>query len=138
MIRVDGNQPIRPTATRRDDKSGVGGAGSFAEALGAEPTAAPSGAAPVGGVSALFALQEIPDATARRRKAMARASKLLDRLDTLQLGLLDGAIDRANLADLANAARSAREDSGDPALQGVLDEIELRAAVELAKLSTAP
>jgi hypothetical protein len=137
-MRVDGNRPIRPVATRRDDKSGVGAPGSFAEALGAEPASAPAAVAPAGGVSALFALQEVPDATARRRRALARASKMLDRLDTLQLGLLEGAIDPASLADLAASARSAREETGDPALQGVLDEIELRAAVELAKLSTPP
>ncbi len=137
-MRVDGNRPIRPAATRRDDKSGVGGAGSFAEALGVESAAAPSVAAPASGVSALFALQEVPDAMARRRKAMARAGKMLDRLDSLQLGLLEGAIDPASLAELASAARSAREETGDPALQGVLDEIELRAAVELAKLSPGP
>lgn len=137
-MRVDGNRPIQPAATRRDARSSVAGAGSFAEALGAEQTAAPHGAAPAIGISALFALQEVPDATVRRRKAMARASKLLDRLDSLRLGLLDGAIDQVSLAELASAARSAREDSGDPALQSVLDEIELRAAVELAKLSSRP
>jgi hypothetical protein len=137
-MRVDGNRPIRPAATRRDDRAGVGGTGSFAEALGAEPATAPSVAAPATGVSALFALQEVPDATARRRKAMARATKMLERLDHLQLGLLEGAIDPAALADLAGAARAAREETGDPALQTVLDEIELRAAVELAKLSATP
>jgi hypothetical protein len=137
-MRVDGNRPIRPAATRRDDKSGVGTAGSFAEVLGAEPAAAPAAVAPIGCLGALFALQEVPDATARRRRALARATKMLDRLDNLQLGLLDGAIDPASLADLAASARSAREETGDPALQGVLDEIELRAAVELAKLATSP
>jgi hypothetical protein len=137
-MRVDGNRPIRPAATRRDARSSVAGAGSFAEVLGAEQTVAPSGAAPATGVNALFALQEVPDATVRRRKAMARASKLLDRLDSLQLGLLEGAVDQVSLAALASAARSAREDCGDPALQSVLDEIELRAAVELAKLSSIP
>ena len=104
--------------------------------LGAETAAAPAAPAPTGSVGALFALQEVPDAAARRRKAVARAAKMLDRLDELQLGLVEGAIDGDALADLAAAARSAREDTGDVALQGVLDEIELRAAVELAKLST--
>jgi hypothetical protein len=137
-MRVDGNRPIRPAATRRDDRAGGGGTGSFAEALGAEQATAPSVAAPATGVSALFALQEVPDATASRRKAMARAGKMLERLDHLQLGLLEGAIDPAALADLAGAARAAREETGDPALQTVLDEIELRAAVELAKLSPTP
>jgi hypothetical protein len=134
-MRVEGTQQIRPAAARRDGKSGATPVSSFAEVLGAETAAPPAAAAPTGSVGALFALQEVPDAAARRRKAVARAAKMLDRLDELQLGLVEGAIDGHALADLAAAARSAREDTGDPALQGVLDEIELRAAVELAKLS---
>ena len=41
------------------------------------------------------------------------------------------------LAALATAVRSARASTSDPALQSVLDEIEMRAAVELAKLTAA-
>jgi hypothetical protein len=89
------------------------------------------------GIGALFALQEVPDSTAQRRKAMARATHILDRLDELQLGLLDGAIDRRSLADLAASARAARGVTDDAGLQGILDDIELRAAVELAKLEPA-
>ena len=138
-MRVDSNRPVRAPATRRDAKSGAGLVGGFAEALDdAGPAGAPAPAVPVSGAGALFALQEVPDATAQRRKAVARASQMLDRLDDIQLGLIDGAIDRRSLSDLAAAARSARSDTGDPALQGVLDEIELRAAVELAKLSSVP
>ena len=134
-MRVEGNRPIRSTATRRGDR--VGGSGNFAEALGGEPVSAPATAAPPTGIGALFALQEVGDSTAERRKAMARASYILDRLGDLQLGLLTGAIDQQSLADLAASARTARGATADPGLQGVLDEIELRAAVELAKLSAA-
>jgi hypothetical protein len=134
-MRVEANRPIGPTATRRGGK--VGGSGSFADALASEPAAAPAGAAPVGGIGALFALQEVPDATVGRRKAIARGTQLLDRLSELQLGLLGGAIDRSSLADLAATVRAARAGTDDPRLQEVLDEIELRAAVELAKLSNA-
>src|SRR5258708_809317 len=119
----------------RDDKSGAAAVGWFAEARGAEAGAPRSATAPTGSIGALFALQEVPDATARRRKAVARAAKMLDRLDELQLGLVEGAIDRHALADLAPPARSAREDTGDPALQGVLHQIELPAALALAKRS---
>lgn len=136
-MRVEGNRPIRPSATRRDEKTG-GTSSGFAEVLGAEPAAAPATAAPVGMLGALFALQEVPDSTAQRRKAVARAAHILDRLEELQLGLLDGAIDPQSLADLAATARATRATTDDPNLQQILDEIELRAAVELAKLSTEP
>ena len=134
-MRVEGNRPVRSSAARRDDR--VGGSGNFAEAVGGEPISAPATAAPPTGIGALFALREVGDSTAERRKAMARANHILDRLGDLQLGLLTGAIDRQSLADLAASARAARGATADPGLQGVLNEIELRAAVELAKLSAA-
>jgi Class II flagellar assembly regulator len=134
-MRVETNRPIGPTASRRGGK--VDGNGSFAEALAGEPAAAPAGAAPVGGLGALFSLQEVPDATVGRRKAIARGAHILDRLGELQLGLLGGTLDRNSLADLAATVRTARAAADDPRLQAILDEIELRAAVELAKLSNA-
>ena len=133
-MRVEGNRPVRSTTTRRDDKVG-GAGGSFAEALGGDPVAAPATATPLGTIGALFALQEVPDAAVQRKKAIARASHILDRLTELQLGMLGGAVDRQTLADLATSARAARGATDDVRLQGLLDEIELRAAVELAKLS---
>jgi hypothetical protein len=137
-MRVDGSNPIRSAVGRRDGKSRTGASGSFGEVLGSETVAEPMAAAPLVGVGALFALQEVPDATTGRRKAaVARGDMLLDHLDEIQLGLLDGTIDRRGLTALASAVRGARATTNDPALQGVLDEIELRAAVELAKLTVA-
>jgi hypothetical protein len=135
-MRVDGPRPLRPATVRKDSKSAAGSVGGFAEALGAEAPTSTSPASPASTIGALFALQEVPDATAERRKAVARADHILDRLGEIQLGLLEGKLDRHSLADLAATARTARAQTGDPRLQGVLDEIELRAAVELAKLST--
>ena len=135
-MRVEGNRPIRPANTRRDDKA-VGSSGAFAEALGSEPTASAAPASPIGSLGALFALQEVADPLTQRRKAMARATRILDRLGDLQRGLLEGEIDQESLADLASTARAARDQTDDPNLQQILDEIELRAAVELAKLTCA-
>ncbi|MBV8649977.1 MAG: hypothetical protein JO255_00835, partial [Alphaproteobacteria bacterium] len=94
-------------------------------------------ASPIGSLGALFALQEVGDPLAQRRKAMARATRILDRLGDLQRGLLEGEIDPQSLADLASTARAARDQTDDLNLQQILDEIELRAAVELAKLNYA-
>jgi hypothetical protein len=137
-MRVDGSNPIRSAVGRRDGKSRTGASGSFGQVLGSETVAEPVAAAPLVGVGALFALQEVPDSTTGRRKAaVARGDMLLDHLDETQLGLLEGTIDRRGLTALASAVRGARATTNDPALQGVLDEIELRAAVELAKLTVA-
>lgn len=137
-MRVDGNRPVRPVAGRRGDKAGGVGSGGFAEILGGEPASAAAPATAANAVGGLFALQEVGDALSeRRRKALSRAGRLLDRLNELQRGLLEGRIDEAGLADLAATARGARAGTDDPRLEAILDEIELRAAVELAKLSRA-
>ena len=51
----------------------------------------------------------------------------------LKLALLDGSVDRSTLARLKVAAEGLTEETGDPGLDSVLGEIELRVAVELAK-----
>jgi len=92
---------------------------------------APSAA--LSGLEALFALQEVPDATTGRKRALARGTKLLDRLDDLRVGLLLGHISRDKLSELAQLAREGSQGLDDPELREILEEIELRAAVELAK-----
>ena len=68
---------------------------------------------------------------------MARGGRLLDRLDAVKLALLgDGGADAA-LLGLARAAAESREAVDDPRLCEVLDAIETRAAVELAKRAKA-
>jgi hypothetical protein len=54
-------------------------------------------------------------------------------LDELKLGLLTGALDQATVARLRAAAADLKASSGDPGLDSVLAEIELRVEVELAK-----
>jgi len=48
--------------------------------------------------------------------------------------LLDGSISEESLGNLSKLVRAKRENVDDPQLMEVLDEIELRAEVELAKL----
>jgi hypothetical protein len=113
-------------------------AGGFS--LGGAAPAAPAGAAPaaapvagVAGVSALMALQGVEDATERRRRAVRRGGGLLDRLDELKLALLSGETGDGALERLSRTLREERPVDADPALNGLLEQIDLRAAVELAK-----
>lgn len=64
---------------------------------------------------------------------MARGKGALDVLDALKLGLLSGNFDSSTVNRLRDAAASLKESSGDPGLDAVLGEIELRVEVELAK-----
>lgn len=94
----------------------------------------------IGGVDVLLAVQGMGDATEResRRQMVHRGEDILDRLEEIRHGLLVGSVPRDKLEKLAQLVRNKRGNCGDPRLAGLLDEIELRAEVELAKLSRAP
>ncbi|MFN4088613.1 MAG: flagellar assembly protein FliX [Alphaproteobacteria bacterium] len=108
--------------------------GAFAAHLGAPSARSASGAMPVNPLGALLALQEVDDPLQGRRRARERGGRLLDMLDEVRTGLLTGAIPQAVLGELARLAGEARDSVDDPGLAAVLDEIDLRAQVELAKL----
>jgi len=87
-------------------------------------------------LDALMALQGVEDPTERKKRAVAKGRNALDVLDKLKLGLLDGSVDGPTLARLKVAAEGLTEVTGDPGLDTVLSEINLRVAVELAKAGT--
>jgi hypothetical protein len=62
---------------------------------------------------------------------------LLDRLDDLRLALLAGGLSPGQISELQRVVMSERALVDDPRLLAVLDQIDLRARVELAKLTTS-
>ena len=90
--------------------------------------------APIGAVDGILALQEVPTATDGRTRGIKRGYSILDHLDDIRLGLLSGSISRKRLVDLGQEIKEARDTVIDPKLSEILNDIELRAAVELAKL----
>jgi hypothetical protein len=134
-MRIEWAPPLRPASQRRDDRSG-GVERAFSVPQGGETaasTAARSTSA-TAAVESLLSLQEVSDGLGGRRRAVTRGEKLLDALDELRHGLLIGTVPRARLAALAQLAGEAAPLVDDPRLAEILSEIELRAAVELAKL----
>ncbi len=134
-MRIDANSRVGAPSVRGAGRVAAGTGGSFAKSLDAAPPPASSAIGAATAVDGLLAFQEVEDATARlRRRAWQRGSDLLDRLDELKLGILDGVFSSDRLADLAQLARTSRAATQDPELDAVLGEIELRAVVEIAKL----
>jgi hypothetical protein len=85
-------------------------------------------------IDALLALQGIEeDPLERRKRSVQRGKRALDVLDDLKIGLLSGNLDGATVGRLRDAAANLKSSSGDPGLDAVLAEIELRVEVELAK-----
>ena len=96
----------------------------------ARPAVAPKAAA---NIDALLAMQGIEDPVERRKRSVQRGKGALDVLDDLKIGLLSGNFDASTISRLRDAAANLKSTSGDPGLDAVLSEIELRVEVELAK-----
>jgi hypothetical protein len=134
-MRIVGTPPLRTTASPRGDRSAPSADNSFASAVGHDASPRPAAAtAAMTSIDGLFALQEVADAVTGRKRALQRGKSLLDKLDELRLSLLDGSMPRSRLHDLARMAREQGPLIDDPQLAEVMAEIELRVAVELAKL----
>jgi hypothetical protein len=136
-MKIDRVSSIGTKPSRRAERGGDSKTSSFSKALGRSPPPAPasvSGSGALGPVDALLALQEVAGEPNRRAQARQRGEDLLDRLDELRLALLDGRLPPATIARLVDVVAAQRVKIDDPRLVEVLDQIELRAAVELAKL----
>jgi hypothetical protein len=130
--------PASPGAPRAGrPASGGFSLGGPAAPAAAAPAAASAVASTVAGLSALMALQGVESATERRRRAIRRGGGLLDRLDELKLALLAGLPAGTALEGLQRAVGESVDEVDDPRLRAVLQQIELRAAVELAKAGRA-
>ena len=84
-------------------------------------------------IDALLAMQGIEDPVEKRKRSVQRGKGALDVLDDLKIGLLSGNFDTSTVSRLRDAAANLKSSSGDPGLDAVLSEIELRVEVELAK-----
>lgn len=89
---------------------------------------------PAAALEGLIALQAVGDTLERRRRAVKRGGDLLDLLDQLKVAVLEGRVPVATLGRIAEQLKGRRELAGDSRLDDILAHIELRAAVELAKL----
>ncbi|UEM04261.1 flagellar assembly protein FliX [Skermanella rosea] len=138
-MKVEGPGSLRNSgAAKRTGRSDGSLASAFARALHGTDDAAASGvngAQAAGAVNPLLNLQEVEDSTSGPSKAKARAEELLDRLDEIRHALLSGGLPESKLNALQQVAQSHRAEVDDPRLVEILDEIDLRAQVELAKLS---
>jgi hypothetical protein len=136
-MKINGPTPTQGAGAARGAGRVASGGGFSLSVNEAEEAAEAQRMAGLDGVmtvSALLALQGIEDPLTRRKRAMGRASRLLDMLDDLKLAMLEGAASPATLENLAKTVREERATTDDQGLNDVLNQIETRAAVELAKL----
>jgi hypothetical protein len=132
-LRIQGKTPLSSMSYRAIGQR-TQGSPTFAAEPAAMPEAA-TGASPVvagAAIEALLALQGADDPLRQRRKAVRRGTTLLDTLEDIKSDLLVGRVSEGRLNQLLAVIGQAREKTL-PALDAVIDDIELRARVELAK-----
>lgn len=138
-MRVDAR--ITTPATGLSARAGrAGGPSSFRlEGTQAQsPAASTASAASLAGLDAILTLQAGEDTPQeRRRRSVMRGSELLDGLDRLKAALLGGRVAAGELRAIAGRLAERSGSSGDPRLDDLVAQIELRAAVELAKIEAA-
>ncbi len=151
-MKIGGIRNGPSSSVRKSDKAGKSDKAAFGrelrdatsdsvdDAADAGGPAEAGGAGPLTGVNALLAFQEVGGAPAtddreRRRHQARRGEQILDMLDEVRVGLVTGAIPKEKLVQVARLVRDKRATGVDPQLAAVLDEIELRAEVELAKFT---
>ena len=131
----------RTTSSRKSKKVDGTSSESFSQTLkdAAETarTGVSAGVTGVASTNSIISIQEISGSMDERSKGLmlTYGDDLLDRLEELRLCLLDGVIPKDDLAELAHRMREKKQSSDDPVLTEIIEEIELRAEVEIAKLT---
>jgi hypothetical protein len=134
QMKIPGTGPVQATTARRRGQP-ARSSGAFAGELAADKGVKESAPArEVVSAGMLISAQEIGDPLDSRRRAVKRGEDILDQLDELRHGLLLGAYSSAKLDNLLVMIRRQQTSVTDPKLREILAEIEVRAAVELAKL----
>lgn len=142
-MKIADSHPIRNTGALKRKTVGTSSpASGFAEMIeslsaGGADTATGSGdAAAVSGVGLLLA-QEVTGEEYARRQALRQGHTMLDSLERLRTALLMGAVPPDVLRELDQRLSRQRAQVADPHLSALMDDIELRVAVEKAKLDKA-
>lgn len=137
-MRIDNNGRIGNVAGRGSTGRPASGAsfeiGQGPQARESRPAATVASSA---SIDALLALQAVEDPLLKRRKLVRRGSQLVDALEDLRADLLVGRMSEGRLNQLMAVLGQARE-RGEAGLDALIDEIELRARVELAKRGLYP
>lgn len=140
-MKIEGPQKSQKTSgTKKKDKANAPD-GSFGDLLteGTKSTQETSSSRSIAQVDALLTVQQTDDPAQRAAKGRMkiRADKLLEGLERIRTRLLTGQMTVGDVIDIADVVASHRERITDPALSAILDEIDLRAQIELAKMRMA-
>lgn len=141
VMRIEGPRSTDSVKKADKTKKSSGSNGVFSSFLADEADSAPA-ASPMSspaGLGSILAAQygEDPAEKQAKKRMQERASKVLDTLDVIQRGLVAGQISHSDINAIKTSVTANREKINDPRLLAIMDEVDLRAQVELAKLEVA-
>lgn len=139
-MKIEG--PSKTSGAGGSKKTGkVGTDGSFEDFIASAPkgTQGPAVTNSIARVDSLLSVQgaESPTERAARRRMLDRSDDILKELDGLRMSILTGTMTLGQVIDIADVVASHRERVSDPRLTAILDEIDLRAQIEIAKARKA-
>ena len=140
IMKISETRTVLPASTKKVGKTKAKLGPAFASHLrdvkdDPEGLAQVSEVSGVTAVGSILAAQEIDDDDGLKSRQQLRkyGEDILERLDEIKQDLLFGEISKDMLANLAQTLRMKKNATNDPGLISIINDIELRAAVELAK-----
>ncbi len=139
-MKIEGPQgPQKSSGPRKSSSSSSSDASAFRSLMETDESASPLSAAPsqhINALDILLAVQGADDPTAKaaRRRMIQRGDDILTALEKIKNGLLMGTLTVGDVINIADVVASHREKVSDPKLTELMDEIDLRAQVEIAKM----
>jgi len=139
-MKISNTGPAKPAAKAKKNAPSAKSGGFSSHLDKATNAAGPAGVEfteinSVASMENILAIQEVNDATEDEGKRVLyqRGEDILDRLSEIQREILSGGISKERLQNLAQMLRNRRQNVEDEGLLEIIDEIELRAEVEIAK-----
>jgi hypothetical protein len=140
-MKIEGPSKSQKTSKSKGTSGSGKTNGTFGAMVtgGAKETAGAGRTQSIASVDALLSVQAAEDPTERkaRRRMKERGDDLIQKLDDIRHGLLTGSMTVGHVLNIADVVASHREKITDPTLTAVLDEIDLRAQIEIAKMKKA-
>jgi len=142
-MKITEYSSINKTGAAGKKKATSSASGDFMGLLSTSETEDTSSLPPTSDISSvasmdtLLSLQEIPDNEISKRQAVQEGKGALETLEKLRLALLTGGITDNMMSKLSAVTSINKQFINDSNLDSIIHDIELRAAVELAKLERA-
>lgn len=130
MVKIDTISSSQKASLRRLTKTSKSGSSSFASSISqASDTEESAMVSAPNHAQFLFSLQEVNE----KEVAKSHGDKILNFLDNLRLNMLTGNMQNNQLIALKQYLNSSTSNFSDAKLKGIMEEIEQRANIEMAK-----